>query len=308
MFLTNLIDGFLLDCRVRNLSDATISTYENALGFLVDFLGDVPAEEVTTADLRRYSLHLQDRTRYSAGDHPWMDETEEPLSPWTVHQYLRPVKTLFRWAKSEELSSGDPARGLKLPKLPRGRVDRFTTEEIDALLEHSRSVSFRDYTIVFLLLDSGLRRSELIALDLKDVDLSTGLVTVRHGKGDKWRQVRVGDACRKVLWTYINKHRETTTEEPALFLSLRGGSRSGRISGNALGSLFSRFSKELGFRVYTHKFRHTFATNYAKQVPNAFLVAQALGHSDLNTAMIYVHLAQAEVTAASPMDAHVKKR
>jgi integrase/recombinase XerD len=305
MLFSSLVEGFLLDCRVRNLSENTLAAYENALNFLAKYLKDPQADTVSTSDLRRYSLHLQDRTRFSAGNHPFVDETKEGLSPWTVHHYLRPVRTLFNWATDEGLLSENPAKSLGLPKLPKGRVDRFTAEEIDELLTFSRSVSYRDYTIVFLLLDSGLRRGELVALNVQDVDLASGLVTVQHGKGDKWRQVRVGDSCRKVLWTYLHHHRNPTQEnQVAFFLSHRGG----RITGNAVGCMFRRQSQTLGFRIYCHKFRHTFATNLAKQVPNAFLVAQALGHSDLNTAMIYVHLAQAEAMDVSPMDAHLEIR
>jgi len=71
--------------------------------------------------------------------------------------------------------------------------------------------------------------------------------------------------------------------------------------------LFRRLSEALAFRVYADKFRHTFAPNLARQVPNAFIVAQALGHSDLNTAVIYVPLAQTDAVNTSPMQEHLKK-
>lgn len=80
------------------------------------------------------------------------------------------------------------------------------------------------------------------------------------------------------------------------------------ITGNALGCLFRRLSEQVGFKVYAHKFRHTFATNLAIEVPNAFLVAQALGLTDLNTALIYVHLAQSELATISQMGAHLKRK
>jgi site-specific recombinase XerD len=300
MLFSTLVEGFLLDCRTRNLSERTIGVYKNSLDMLGEYLGDCDAESITLSDLRGYSLHLQNRNKYGAGDHPWMEETEEKLSIWTVHGYLRPIKTLFRWCVDEGLLSADPAERLKLPLLPRGRVDRFTDEQIKTLLAACRDLSYRNYAIAFLLLDSGLRRSELVNLNLDDVDLTTGVVTIRHGKGDKWRQVRVGNACRKTLWVYVNRHRDPSGGDVnAFFVSNRGK----RLTGNAIGCLLTRLSNDLEFSVYCHKFRHTFATNLAKQVPNAFLVAQALGHSDLNTAQIYVHLAQSELSEASPMDA-----
>jgi len=146
-------------------------------------------------------------------------------------------------------------------------------------------------------------KGELVRLALSDVDVQHGLLTVRHGKGDKYRQVRVGKQCRQVLWTYIHKYRAATDCE-RLFLSHTGDV----LTGNAVTCMFQRFSEVLGFRVYAHKFRHTFATNLARQVPNAFLVAQALGHSDINTAAGYVHLAQSDTVDVSPMDIHLSKR
>ena len=305
MLLSDLTQGFLLDCRLRNLSPHTIVAYDAALRLLCDFLSDPDVHSVTPDDLKRYSLYVKERGRYDAGHHPWMPATEQPLSAWSVHHLLRPIKTLFHWAHTEELLPTNPAERLKMPKLPRGRVDRFTDAQIDQLLAAARSVGFRDYCIVLLLLDSGLRRSELLALTLDDVNVGTGLVTVKHGKGDKFREVRVGDACRKALWLYVSKHRAHTADTERTLFTTREGTP---LTSNALGSLFVRMSKRLGFPVYAHKFRHTFATNLAKQVPNAFIVAQALGHEDLNTAMIYVHLAASDAVNVSPMDHHLKRR
>jgi site-specific recombinase XerD len=179
-------------------------------------------------------------------------------------------------------------------------VETFTQAQINTLLEQAQATSYRDYCIVFLALDSGLRKRELIALTLEDVNVLTGMVTVRHGKGDKYRQVRVGELCRKVLWRYVNQYRKPDDKaETVFFLSERGTP----LSYYTLGTVMTRLSQKCGFRVTCHKCRHTFATNLARKFPNAFLIAQVLGHADLETSKGYIHLAAADVSAVfSPMD------
>jgi integrase len=159
-------------------------------------------------------------------------------------------------------------------------------------------MSFRDYAIVFLLLDSGIRRGELIALTLDDVNVMSGVITIRKGKGGKQRQVRVGDKCRKTLWRYVNDFRKESDSD-ILFLS-RGGKP---LTGNAIAQMLRRLGKRTGLYVHAHKFRHTYATLFAQKTPNALLLADALGHATLKMSQQYVHLAGTQSTDSnSPMD------
>jgi len=303
MLLSQAIDGFIIDCKVRNLSPATIDrAYQPGLRQFCEFLEDPPVGDVRIQDLRNFVIHLQESNRFQHGNHPWMEEIEDsPLSPWTVHRNVRTIKTFFNWCFEEGLVPSNPAQRLEFPQLPdQGRADFFTEEQIEVLLKESRKVSFRNHAIVFLLLDSGIRRDELVCLTLDDVNVVSGQVTIKRGKGGKFRQVRVGNACRKVLWRYAMEFRKPLHNDVQAFFLTRSGCP---LSYEAVGSLLKRLGDRVGFPVYAHKFRHTFATMFARKTPNALLLADALGHTTLKMAMWYVHLVGSDSTdRVSPMD------
>jgi len=238
------------------------------------------------------------------GNHPFKKPDGVKLTAWAIHRYVRVLKTFFTWAVREEILSNNPATKLKKPQLPKDEIKAFSEDEVKTLLEVARAQSYRDYAIVLLLLDSGLRKKELVDLVLDDINLLTGIITIRHGKGNKSRQVCVGKVCRKVLWLYVNEHRKPRNEtEKAFFLNSKGQA----LNYFTLGTIMTRLSKKCNFKVYAHKCRHTFATNLAKKTGNAFLLAQVLGHSDLETSKGYIHLAQGDIQSlSSPMDELLK--
>ena len=204
MKLSNLINGFLLDCKARSLAAGSIErAYNPVLIELCRFLNDPEIADITTDDLRRFVVYL--------------DESR-PLAQWTLFRYIRVTKRLFNWAEQEQILAKNPAAKVKNVRLPKGRVETFAKDEISLLLTEAKAMSYRDYTIVFLLLDSGIRRGELIALTLDDVNVINGIITIRNGKGGNQRQVRVGDKCRKILWRYVSDFRKESDSD-VLFLS-----------------------------------------------------------------------------------------
>ncbi|MBN1875156.1 MAG: tyrosine-type recombinase/integrase [Anaerolineae bacterium] len=224
MFLQTLIDGFLLDCEARNLSPGTLRSYRPILNELCNFLGNPQADSITTVDLRRYVLHLSQRNKYAFGDRPFKGEqNESKLSVWAIHKHVRTTKAFFTWAHAEGILSENPSARLKRPKLPQGRIETFSQDEINTILEKAQKQSYRDYTICFTFLDSGLRKGELLALTLNDVNILTGVIVVQHGKGDKSREVKVGNACRKILWRYANDFRKPQEEGEKTFFLGRDG-------------------------------------------------------------------------------------
>lgn len=300
MFLSNLIEGYILDCKSRGLSLKTIEQiYKPQLNQLCDFLSNPQIENIGITDLRKFIVHTQNRHPFSVGK-SMHHESEKPLSDWVIVAYVRTLKTFFKWACSEGLLSSDISANLKRPKTPQGRKEIFSEDEIRVLLEKSKENSFRDYAIVITFLDSGIRKNELINLTLEDVNLLTGMILVRFGKGGKSREVCVGKVCRKTLWLYVNEYRKPKNDnETSLFLCVDGSP----LSYHGLGIMMHRLSEKCGFRVFCHKFRHTYATALARKFPNAFLIAQVLGHSDLTTSRAYIHLARSDVKELfSPVD------
>ncbi|MBN1873886.1 MAG: tyrosine-type recombinase/integrase, partial [Anaerolineae bacterium] len=268
MFLRNLIDGFMLDCKARKLSPYTQKAYATTLKEFSDFIGNPQADNITIFDLRKYITYVSERNCYGWGNNPYSQEQDKKLSVWAIHRQARTLKTFFTWAYTEGILSENPSARLRRPKLPQGRIETFSQDEINILLEKAQEQSYRDYAICFTFLDSGLRKSELLNLTLNDVNILTGVIVVQHGKGDKSREVKVGNTCRKILWRYVNDFRPET--EAKQFFLAHGGQF---LKYHALNSVMRRLSEKCGFRVYCHKFRHTYATNIAKKFPNAFLIS-----------------------------------
>jgi site-specific recombinase XerD len=325
VYLTNL---WLRDCHLRNLSINTIRKgYAYILCDFLRYLADdweaahiilsmdgrqriteiesgcqTSIVELSPAILSEFIDHKSQSHIYEDNIHPWMDTREQLLSPSTIHRYVRVLKTFFNWCVFEEWIAESPASKLRYPKLPnRGRrIDVFTEDEISVLLDVAKRMSYRNYAVVLFMLDTLMRRREVIELTLDDVNLGTGLITVRHAKGNKTRWLRAGQHCQRCLRHYVREHRKARDGTETLFVN-----RSGRpLSNNAIGSLFKRLSENTQMHVHAHKLRHTGATLMAMQGENAPRIADRLGHESLDLANWYIHLAgmQAAQDNASPMD------
>ncbi|MDF1515111.1 MAG: tyrosine-type recombinase/integrase [Anaerolineae bacterium] len=256
--------------------------------------------DVTIQDLRQYMVDCRQRGKFEAGHHPWMEATDKRLSPHTLHMHARTIKTFFNWATRDGYYQDNPAGNMSYPLKPKGRTETYDDAQLIKILAEAQKLSFRDYALVFLMLDSGLRRSEVVGLSIDDVNVFSGLVRVKEGaKFGKYREVHVGHNCRSVLRQYLNSHREAKPGVDAFFTTRTKDP----ITYETIGGIMRRLNDRLPFRVHAHKCRHTFATNLAEQGENAFQIAYALGHEDIATARLYVHLGQRKQEARqSPMD------
>jgi integrase/recombinase XerD len=165
-----------------------------------------------------------------------------------------------------------------------------------------------DTALILVLLDTGIRASELCALKIEDVDLATGRVEIRHGveggaKGGKGRTIYLGKASRRALWRYPASRDDGQAGEAPLFVT-----SSGRLMRpSILRHLLTRLGDKAGvFKAYPHKFRHAFAITYLRSGGDVFTLQQILGHSSLDTVRLYARIAQSDVAQAhrraSPVD------
>ena len=176
----------------------------------------------------------------------------------------------------------------KVPLVRRPTVMKppFTPDQITALLEiqdRSKLTGCRNYALLLFLLDSGVRASELIGIDLEDVDWAERRVLIRHGKGAKERAVGVGDRTVDALRAYVEGFR---SEGPGrLFLTSKG---QGMRSAGTLEVLLRRIGERAGVtKVHPHRFRHTFATWAIESGAREIDVQLLLGHSDLTMTQHY---------------------
>lgn len=260
MKLDDAITQFLAS-KSLTVRSRTVEWYKYCLRPLADALGNRPIKKIRTEELEAFLA------RQAMG-----------RSPKTQESRYTALKTFFRWAIERGHLSGEssPMNGIASPHRKRERKipEVYTDREIRALL---RAVdNRRDRAILLTFLDTGVRRDELLSLDVPDADFDDGFLKVR-GKGGKERFVPIEAKALAAL-------REMLLEHPghgALFRTHRTGSR---LQHGGLRSMLLRLKSaaRLTCRVYPHKFRHTFARNYLKHGDLESL-REILGHEDITT-------------------------
>lgn len=301
MRLLTALDGYWLDKQLT-FSPNTVAKYRYAFRRLVGFLGDVELEAVTSADLRRFLIHLATVPGRNG----------RALSRRSVHDLWACCSSLWTWAE-RELGTPHIIRGfIPAPAFSDKRIDPLTQAEVRALVAATatqrayrlpsgkrvtakRSMAQRDKALVLVLLDSGLRVSELCALTVADYDPARGRLHVRHGKGDKERYTVIGQRARRALWLYLSGRGEVRATAPLL------ATRSGQpLRRDNVRHLLNRLGEVAGVRnVHPHRFRHTFAITFLRNGGSPLLLQELLGHERLETVRIYVKYAEADIDAGS---------
>lgn len=274
-------------------SDATVKTYETFervfRRWLLERLGRPPTVADLTADnVRDFGGHLMQRGR----------------SRDTVRQYLSTLRLWagflareYRW-ESNPLERVNPGRRQHRP------VDVFSEDEVarmvDAIARTKKSYHLRNRAAVFLLMDTGLRVTEMTSLDMGDVTLPTrqeaGYVAVRHGKGDKARRVALSAKAARVLELYMEDERPDLLERgdgecSRVFLGADGREWTRQAVRRMVAFLGAKAGVE-GKRVSPHTFRSTFATQAILDGNSVFRVQDSLGHANANQTAHYVSAAE----------------
>lgn len=266
-----LVDEFLWSREADMRSLKTIAYYRKELTLARRWAlaQDLELWQATTRDLRAYFLLLQ-QTR----------------NPGGVHSMFRVLRAWYNWMIDEELIVRSPLRGIKL-STEQKVIKPFAPEEVKRLLEAAGKSDnpLRDTLIVMILLETGMRRGELLGLHLSD--FQDGLVKVL-GKGRKERRIPVSPEVAKALRRYVSRERKET--EGDILLIGRDGQA---MTENAM----KLFIYKLGRRakvenVHAHRFRHTYATIMAETLGNAPMLQALLGHTRVDMSMHYVNQSQ----------------
>jgi integrase/recombinase XerD len=266
-------------------------------------------------DLRRYTAYL--RRRGVTGDVAHVDEsvvagyvdelqqarTDDGLRRYkesSIARALAAVRSFHRFCLEEGLLRSDPSEEVGAPRVPQGIPKALTEAEVEALLDAVPGDGprpRRDRAILELLYAGGLRISELVGLDLGDVDLYDGLVRVL-GKGNKERVAPLGRTAREAVGDYLTTGRPELAgrmSTPALFLNARGGrlTRQGawlivRTAGDRAG---------LQGRLFPHVLRHSCATHMLDRGADIRVVQELLGHASLSTTQVYTKVSPERLRA-----------
>ncbi len=250
--------------------------------------------EITTSDVFDFLSYLAS-DRNPAPDSPAPDLG---ISPTARARKLSAIKSFYKYLTVRtKLLQENPVADLEYPKLRKSLPKYLTMEQSAQLL---RSVSGpnekRDYAILMLFLNCGIRRSELVGLNITDVYEDRIRVV---GKGNKERFVYFGNPCRKAIDAYMEQRNQVVlTDNRALF-----GSRNGnRISVTAVHRLVEKALKQAGLdstQFSAHKLRHTAATMMLSGGVDVKTVQEVLGHENLNTTQIYTHIESTELKIAA---------
>ncbi len=265
-------------------------------------LEDIDIRDVDLAFIAKITTSdIFDFLSYLANDRAINPDSPAPdygISPTARARKLSALKSFYKYLtiRTKQLQD-NPVEDLEYPKLRKSLPKYLTFEQSSALL---RAVSGpnekRDYAILMLFLNCGIRRSELVGLNITDVYEDRIRVV---GKGNKERFVYFGAACRKAIDAYLPiRNKQILTDNKALF-----GSRNGnRISTDAVHALVKKALLQAGLdatQFSAHKLRHTAATMMLSGGVDVKTVQEVLGHENLNTTQIYTHIESTELKIAA---------
>jgi len=274
-YLPLWIESFLVDRRAANMAAGTVTFYQAKLSNFQKFCDSqaiTQLDQLTPQNLREYLITLEATGHTSGG----------------IHAYYRTLRTFLKWYENEAEPEAwrNPITRVKPPKVEQEILEAADEKDVQAMLDTCKGKSFadlRDKAIILTLLDTGIRASEALNLDLADVDCIRGDVLVRQGKGRKPRTVFTGKRTRKALRAYKLAR---TSDNPALFVTDEGE----RMEYEGLRAVMTRRAKRAGVEPPNlHSFRRFFALNCLRNGMDIFTLQKLMGHADLQILRRYLN-------------------
>lgn len=277
----------------KNASEYTIRNYEVAiLGFyeIISDLGILSLKNVDRQVWRAYSSILK--------DHDYAKSS--------IACKQSAIRSFYKYLNREEILRANPLKKLPSPKLDRYLPSFLTVDEAKTLIESpdlTEPYGQRDRALLELLYASGLRVSELVNVNMEQINLATNEIRV-WGKGAKERVVLMGKPAARALEKYIQDGRTTLLggkKNNALFVNRYGK----RLPARRVQKILEKYSRVIDKKVHPHMLRHTFATHLLDGGADLKVVQELLGHADLSSTQIYTHVTQTRARkiylAAHPM-------
>lgn len=295
MTIRECIDDFLIEQQVRGNSPKTQKHYFRCLGLFERFQSpknpDISA--VSVSDCKAYYIHLSNRN----------------VSSVTVQTYIRALRAFLSWCYLEGYISENIPKKFRLPKAQKKKINILTDSEVEQLfrcLSGRDFISIRNYCIVALMIDSGLRLNEVVTIRRDKIHIAEGYAIV-NGKGNKERFVPLGLNSKRALLRYCaivpNKEKETPLFVKDTLIPIKE---------STVKQLFRKLKSRSGIsRLHPHLLRHTFATRYIERGGDIYSLQSILGHTSLEMVKKYVHLIPSKTVVnfavLSPLDNALKK-
>lgn len=281
----------LMDKYVKHLElERGISPYtiRNYTGDLKGFLGFLAEQEIRSFD----SVELSTLRSYLGRLH------DQGVARSSINRKASALRSFFRYLGQTGILDSEPTATLSAPKMDKRLPTFLTHEEMALLIEAPDTltvIGLRDRAILELLYAAGLRVSEIVSLDLGDIDLESRQLRV-WGKGSKERIALMGTPAAEAIQRYINDGRirlEGSSHTSAVFLNRFGN----RIATRRIQHMVKRYARQAGLdlKAFPHMMRHTFATHMLDGGADLRVVQDLLGHAKLSTTQIYTHVTQSQI-------------
>ena len=278
MPLSLAVEGWLLTCSARSFSPNTIDGYTRTLKKFAAFLQeDLPIRSITTKHIQGFLI-------------------AQPVSNTSKHDYYVGLSSLWTWALKEGLVDSHQVRDLIAPKIDTRQVEPFSENDIKLLIHEVSGPSpykLRLRAAMLLLLDTGLRASEICSLTIGDLHLKEGYAIVM-GKGNKERRVEFGPRTGQAVWRYIASRGALQSHDR--FLISRTGKRLDR---DELSKRLHAMGLKAGVaKCHPHRFRHTFAIMFLRNGGSSLALQRLLGHTTMEIVRRYVKLSEVDLQQA----------
>jgi len=264
MLLSKAIDGFILTCRARRLSEHTISDYAYTFRIFLSHMGDMDISRIESSQITAFLASRR-------------------VGAKTVLNYHIGLSALWTWAIKEGYADKHVVHMVTKPKPKKVVIKPFSEIEVRAMFNGIRMFPERDRAIILLLLDTGLRASELVGLEKNDIDLAERRLKVL-GKGNKERFLPFSSRTFSAVFKYL--------------ATLKPGEKPFPFSRTSLGHHIATIGDRVGVDAHPHRFRHTFAVTFLRNGGDPYTLQEMLGHSTMEMVRIYLVIAQVDIDSA----------
>jgi site-specific recombinase XerD len=276
--IKEVIDSFLLSCKVEGKSYGTIECYSDKLkGFLWytrNYKWPDNIKAVTANHLREFLVYLRETPHRFNSTCP---RAMKPINSTTIQKYYRALSAMFNWSVSEGILEDSPLVKIKVPRAEKKVIKALDSNELNQVISSLPDTfdGIRNKAIILVLVDCGLRLGELLNIKMMDINIEQQIMKVDGKTGE--RVVRYGTTTAKALKRYLRLRRKVNGNNEGLWITEKGDS----LRDSSVETFFIKLRKRTGIYIHPHLLRHTFATMWLRNGGDSLMLQRLLGHTTL---------------------------
>jgi integrase/recombinase XerD len=270
--------------RDKRLSLNTLQSYRRDIEQYITYLQEINLHNITNTNkttVIAYLLHLQKKGRATS----------------TISRNLASIRSFYQYITKNKIIEQDPTSELESPKVEKKLPQILSTQEVELLLEQPKCTDlkgFRDKAMLELLYATGIRVSELISLNLTDINLEVGFI--KCNKGSRERMIPIGSMAISAIQEYLGKSRGLliqVSDEKALFVNINGR----RLTRQGFWKIIKQYKNQAKINkdITPHTLRHSFAAHLLENGADLRSIQEMLGHSDISSTQIYAQIAKNKI-------------